>query len=135
MSFNWKCSFKAYYLYDSLNYGLGYNSNGILTTQLPEGASYDSNKIYLYVQIVDNEGGITVFNFTAPLVVNGPSNANYVQALSDLTTKNLYSKPIIDLYSGNTVKTMQDLTVMSNMLNQQSFADKTACFGKFLLIM
>ena len=40
---------------------LNYNSKGFITIQLPEGPSYDSYNITLYVKVVDDVEGIASF--------------------------------------------------------------------------
>jgi hypothetical protein len=122
-------SFFAYYYDDSINYGLGYNSIGNLTTQLPQGAAYDSNRLYIYVQIIDNENGVTIFNFTNPMFIDPPNSSVYAQNLNDLLSQNQYSSKVINLNTANTIQTIQTLTNAADMLNAQSFADQKAVFG------
>lgn len=48
---------------------LGNNQTGFFNTTLPAGLSTDSNKLYLFVQVFDNSGGITPYYITTSVVV------------------------------------------------------------------
>ena len=42
---------------------LGYTKDGNFITQLPQGSEIDDYKMSIYVQIIDNDNGVTVFKF------------------------------------------------------------------------
>ena len=87
---------------------LGNNQTGSFFTTLPAGSSTDSNKLYIFVQVFDNSGGITVYYISTPVVVV-------------MTTTSLFQTQA-DILSGSSsnpsVKSMQspDLSVASSSI-------------------
>ena len=101
---------------------LGYNSNGELYVQLPQGASSDSNKLHLYVNIIDNLGGVRVFNLATPVVVT--QNKDSVTSIAkevlnynpstDLSTLSQFTQ---DIYSSDTKLSAKSITLLATTLN------------------
>jgi hypothetical protein len=79
---------------------LNYNSQGTLSIQLPQGPETDSYKIYLYVNVIDDSLGITVFNITNPIQVM-PNQNLADNLLADFLSNDPSSPFLSNLQSGN----------------------------------
>ena len=53
---------------------LNYDATGYLQLQLPQGPSYDSYKLKLFVHIVDNDNGLNVFELPGHVTVHPNNN-------------------------------------------------------------
>ena len=108
---------------DQMKIGLGYSYSGSLTTQLPQGAVYDSNRLYIDIEIVDNDNGITYYSITTPVTVN--SNVTQLQnIMNQLISLDPLSQQNLILFDGNSLKSIQTLLALSSLLNMQSLSDK-----------
>ena len=97
---------------------------------MPRGAPYDSNRLFVYVQITDNENGERRFNISGSIVVTPSANSSYANTLNELLSVDTEYSPLVSLFNGNTVTSVQSITVLSNILNQQSMADQKALIRK-----
>jgi hypothetical protein len=98
-------NFYAWYLGDKLKLALGSSLNGTLgNIEMPQGALYDENRVYITIEIVDNDHGIASFNITSPLTISTITNQTYLS----------------QLYNGNTLNSMQTLLSTSSILNKKS---------------
>jgi hypothetical protein len=96
--------------------GLGTNSDGTLSLQLPLGPATDGYKTYLYVNIIDNDGGTTTYQFPSPVVVN--QSANLLQTVTDQLLNPTGGGNIVEaLYNGDSQLTTQTLLTISSVLN------------------
>ena len=101
---------------------LGYSSNGELYVQLPQGAQSDSNKLHLYVKIIDNLGGVRVFNLDTAVVVT--QNKDLVTSIAnevlnynpsaDLSTLSQFTQ---DIYSSDTKLAAKSISLLATTLN------------------
>lgn len=108
--------FQGYYLNNQASVGFGTSLDGTLSLELPLGASYDSYNTYLYVNVIDNDGGVTTYQFGAPIQVN--PNPNILQAITEQLLNPLGGGAILNaLYSGNSQLTTQTLLTISSVLN------------------
>jgi hypothetical protein len=97
---------------------LSYNSIGNLSIQLPQGPKSDSYRIYLFVNIIDDSLGTTVYNLTLPISVT--SNKLLVQNLMGSISSNDMSNSIYaDLNSGNLNLVTKNVVSLSTSLNIQ----------------
>lgn len=64
-----KYEFFASYANNQSTVNLGNNATGYFYTQFPSGDSSNSNRLYIFVQVFDNSGGITPFYITSPVIV------------------------------------------------------------------
>jgi thiamine phosphate synthase YjbQ (UPF0047 family) len=98
-------NFYAWYLGDKMKLTLGSSLNGTLDNiEMPQGALYDENRVYITIEIVDNDHGIAYFNITSPLTINTNTSQTYLS----------------QLYNGNTFYSMQTLLSISSILNKKS---------------
>lgn len=103
---------------------LGYNSNGEIYVQLPQGAQSDSNKLYLYVNIIDNSGGIRVFYLDTALVVTQnknsatsiPNEVLNAGSSTDLSSLFQYASNVI-IYGGDTKTTTDKVILIATILD------------------
>lgn len=71
-----------------------------MSIQLPQGPQSDSYKLYLFVNIIDDSLGVTVYNISTPVQVN--QNQNLASSLlNDVLTNNPFSSFLNNLQSGN----------------------------------
>ena len=120
---------------DPMDIGLGANVDGVMTTQLFEGAIYDSYRMRIYVQIFDDDDGFTIHSITQYVTV--------VADLSDLQTKMaqlVSASPNAEfnrnLNSGLQMLAVRDIQSLSAMLNSQSLSDKLATVnGQYSLFL
>ena len=121
-----KYTYFANFLNDQAQIGLGYSWDGILTTQLPQGAVYDSNRVYISVEVKDNDNGRAYYTCDAPITVR-PNEAKGIQSLmSDLVSQNVELVQNRILSEGSSVASVQTLLSVAYLLNQQSLSDKKA---------
>jgi hypothetical protein len=112
---------KAYYS-GGLPISLGYDTNGQYITQLQQGPDFDSNKMYFYVQVFDNYGGISVYNISSFATITS-NNDFLTQNLNDIISGSVGSPVNSILLSGNTQKTLQTINSISSMLTSQMYCN------------
>lgn len=100
---------------------LNYNSNGDLWIQLPQGPDSDGNKIYLFVNIIDDTYGVTVYNLTQPVIVT-PNNNLASQLAASITTNDPNSPFLQDLNSGNVNLVAKNVIALTSVFNIQSIS-------------
>lgn len=118
---------------DQSSNGLGTSTSGNLSLQLPEGAYYDSYKTYINVKIIDNDGGVTLFQIATPVVVTPDlSILNSIQ--TQLTNPTSYIQSLLS--GGDSQTTLQALLAISSLLNGVSLSDQLAITNirKYLII-
>ena len=49
---------------------LNFNKNGFIKVKLPVGPAEDSNKVYIFIRIIDDFGGVTLYTINDPIIVN-----------------------------------------------------------------
>jgi hypothetical protein len=115
---------------------LGYNSNGELYVQLPQGAQSNSNKLNIYVNIIDNLGGVRVFDLDTPVVVTKNKDlvttiANEVLNFNPSTDLSTLSQFAQDIYSGDTKLATRNIIILTSTLN----GDNSNQVKVYILIM
>ena len=109
--------------------GLGYNSQGWLSTQIPNGPSYDSYNVYLIVKVIDDFGGITAYtsaNLNIQVLLNTSLSSQLMgQMLSSSTVSSLMQ----DMFSGDPQKIIQNVNGLSSMLNSMASSGQGSDFG------
>ena len=119
-----KYNFYAGMVNNQMKISLGYSLNGILETQLPQGAIYDSNRMYISVEIVDDDNGITYYDLSSTSVT---VNSNLTQ-LGNIMDQILKASSSSDenkvLFSGNTMQSVQIISSLSSMMSTQNMEDK-----------
>ena len=110
--------------------GLGFDSIGSNLFKLQQGPDYDSNRMYLSVQIIDDHGGIATYYINTPVTVTKNSNTTYASSiissiLSGQTTSDFNKM----LFSGNTQTVLNVVSSISSMLNSMSNADLSSQSG------
>jgi hypothetical protein len=103
--------------------GLGYSSNGILTTTLFSGAVYDSYQMRLHVQIYDNDKAFAIYEINQPLTVV-PDYSNFETTIQQLNTRNPHFSTNVILNEGSFLLSIQEIQRISSLLNDQSLSDK-----------
>jgi hypothetical protein len=117
--------FIAIFKGDDMNVGLGFNSNGILSTQLPLGSIYDSYKLSIYVQIFDNDNGIAYYTIPTQVTVEADVAATQ-SVFAAITSSNTNSPVLASLYSGSSQASIQNILSLSSVLNTMSLSDKVS---------
>ena len=108
---------------DQLKIGLGWSSDGQLTTPLPKGAIYDSNRIYISVEITDNDNGKTHYTIPIYVTVNADS-ASIPNLMSELISLSSASNTNKILFEGQALNSIQLIITIASVLNEQSINDK-----------
>ena len=86
---------------------------------MPQGPSEDSYKIYLYVNIIDDTDGTTVFHIRDPVTVM-PNN-ELATSLANSIRGNEASNPfLLELNSGNLNLVSKNVIALSTVFNIQS---------------
>ncbi|CAF0863211.1 unnamed protein product [Brachionus calyciflorus] len=114
-----KYSFFAVYLNDPVKIGLGSSINGQLSTQLPQGAIYDSNQLKIEIQIYDEEDGFAFYKIPTNVTVNFNKT---ISDPSSLITPQL----INNLNNGDSKTSMQTILSLASILNSFSLSDKAS---------
>ena len=84
----------------------------------------DAYKIYLFVNIIDDSGGTTVYNITTPVIVT--SNNALANNLASAISSNDPASPLLtDLNSGNLNLVAKNVIALSSVFNIQSTASQT----------
>jgi hypothetical protein len=97
---------------------IGFNSNGVFKFQLPQGPACDSYKLSLFVNIIDNENGVTIFNL--PIAVKVLSNSNVLNDLvKNVLIKNTSSDFVNTIFNGNLQSSSQAISNLISTLNTQ----------------
>ena len=104
---------------------LNYNSNGNLNIQLPQGPAYDSYKLYLFVNIIDDTYGVTVYNLTQPVIVMPNNNLTNSLAAS-IATNDPNSTFLLDLNSGNLNIVAKNVIALTSDFNIQSLSQSSS---------
>ena len=104
---------------------LGYNTNGEFYIQLPQGASSDSNNIYLFVKIVDNLECVSIFSINSTVVV--ADNKNSVTSIANEVLNYSVSTDLLklstfaqDIYSGDTKFVTKSVILLTTILNKDN---------------
>lgn len=95
---------------------LSYNSNGILTTKLPQGNPDDDNQLYLTVLIIDESNGVGRFDFNHSVQVHPDPNLK-MDLIMQLVNKDITSDFYNSLKSGNLKECAQNIFALVSMLN------------------
>ena len=104
---------------------LNYNSNGVITLQLPQGPATDSYFIYLFVNIIDDTQGTTVFQLSTPVTVKPNDQLANSLAESISSNQDAGSPLILELNSGNLNLVSKNVIALSTVFNIQSAASNS----------
>ena len=97
----------------------------MITIQLPEGPSSDSYKIYLFVNIIDDTDGTTVYYLPNPVIVT-PNN-NLATSLADsITSSDPNCQFLVELNSGNLNTVSKNVISLATVFNIQSESQTAA---------
>ena len=92
---------------------------------MPQGPSSDGNRLYLFVNIVDDSDGTTVYNIPTPVVVT--ANDNLADSLAQSITSNDPNCPfLIDLNSGNLNLVSKNVIALTSVFNIQSSSSNSS---------
>ena len=100
---------------------MNYNSLGQISLQLPQGPSADSFKIYLFVNVIDDTYGVTVYNITSPVTVT-PNDALADSLAVSISSGDASSQALVALNSGNLNLVAKNVIALSTAFNIQSTA-------------
>ena len=116
----------AYYaklLDDQLDLGLGFSFNGILTTKLFAGAVYDNNQMRIYIQVYDDEEAFAVYEIPHAVSVE-PDLTDLNVTIEKLVLDDPFFATNIILHEGSYLRVIQEIHVISSLLNIHSLSDK-----------
>ena len=98
---------------------LGYNSIGNISLLLPQGPQADSYRIYLFVNVVDDTLGTTVYTLPSPLIVN-TNDAILSSLIESIATKDMTSSIYADLNSGNLNLVTNNVISLMTVINTKT---------------
>jgi hypothetical protein len=98
---------------------LNYNSNGVITLQLPQGPDTDSFFIYLFVNVIDDTDGTTVYFFPTPVTVK-PNDALASSLANSIASNDANSPLVLELNSGNLNLVSKNVIALATVFNMQS---------------
>ena len=115
---------------------LNYNSNGVISLQLPQGPQSDSYYIYLSVNVIDDSDGSTTFTISSPVQVLPNNNTGIFESI--LADKSSSQTILEQLNSGNLNLISSTVISLANSLNNQNsffnFSnDQQALIRKYLM--
>lgn len=93
--------------------------------QLPQGPDTDSYRQYIFVNIIDDSNGITVYYIETPIVVM-PNDELTIQLINSIANNDVNSQLMIDLNSGNMNVISKNVMALSSVFNTQSFTQNTS---------
>lgn len=92
------------------------------------GAIYDSYKMRIYVQILDDKNGFSFYNIPTEIIVE--PNIPLLNSLLN-SVNNPTSNPLINqLYNGETLANIQNILALSSLINLNSLSDQKSIFLK-----
>jgi hypothetical protein len=83
---------------------------------MPQGDSTDSNRIYLYVNITDNDGGVTTYNFPSPVVVN-PNTTLLNTIIQQFSSTPVNVQAVTQLLTGDSQTVQSNIISICSALN------------------
>jgi hypothetical protein len=96
-------------------YGFGDDSTGTKNIQFPQGPDYANNQLNVYVQIVDNDSGVTVNKFATVIVTQ--DTAFYGMTVQNILSSNP-SSSIMQTLQGGTTQAV--LSIVQSIATQQN---------------
>lgn len=99
-----------------------------MNTTLPQGPEYDNYNMSMFVKIIDDTNGATIFNILTPINVK-PDTVFTNSLLDDILNSNTSSQANKNLFSGDLRKTSNTISLLSQLLNSQSLNDKNSIDG------
>ena len=101
---------------------LNFNSRGQISLQLPQGSQSDFYKLYIYVSIIDDSNGKTVYTFSNPVYVY--PNKNQTSFLAEVYQSLFNNDPtnqlIVDLNSQSLNPVCNSVVLLASNMNSQS---------------
>ncbi len=101
-----------------MNVSLVYNSDGFLQTKLSPG------KARLYVRIIDNMGGVTIYHIPEPVTITLQTSI-ISDILASMLSNNCANQVVNNLQTGSMQLTSQLSQAVSNSLNQMATTDSS----------
>jgi len=113
---------------------LGFNSIGQLSTQLPQGPASDSYKLYLFVNIIDDTQGTTVYNL-ATAITCMPNTTQTMAISQAILNQDMSNSYMDDINSGELSRVSQNAQILALQLNSLSSVDinQMASIREYLL--
>jgi hypothetical protein len=111
-------------------YCFGYSQNGIIEAYLPQGYEEDNYKLNIFVEVSDNDDGITKFEIPNSVVVE-PNMAIYDDMM--LAAKDGECYQMEELFTGSSQASIQKLLATSTVFN--SVSDKQSSKSSMLKIL
>ena len=107
---------------------IGYTSDGVFVTQLPQGSDTNEYKMNIYVQIIDNDNGVTIFNFENQ--IKSEPNMTQIAGIFDALTGVSNSALLVEMFGGSPQQVTKNVLSLSAALNTQSKIANTSINGK-----
>ena len=107
---------------------LNYNSNGVLTVQLPQGPDLDLNRIYIFVNVIDDTYGTTIFNISTPVTVS-PDNQLATNLANSISTNDPTCSTLVALNSGNLDLVTKNVIGLTTVFNIQTSGSISSSSG------
>ena len=86
--------------------------------------------MHVFVQVYDNNGAFTIYEIESPITVN-PDLSNLTNIISNLISANPYFLTNKILNEGSYLQFLQEMLVISSLLNEQSLRDKFGLVSKY----
>jgi hypothetical protein len=90
-----------------------------LRVQLPQGPDYDLNRIYIFVNVIDDQSGTTVFDIPMPVTVL-PDNQLATNLANSISTNDPACPALVALTSGNLNLVTKNVIGLTSVFNIQS---------------
>jgi len=97
-------------------------------TTLSQGPEYSNYSMKMYVKIIDDTNGESIFNIPTPIRVI-PDITYSNKLLNDILNANTTSEANKNLFSGDLRSASNVISSLSSLLNSQSFSDKNNLDG------
>jgi hypothetical protein len=97
--------------------------NSHFSTKILSGAVYNSNQIYIYVQVYDYDGAFVIYKIQQSITV-WPDMGDLETIIDKLTLPDLNYESNVILNQGTYLKSLQVIQGFSSLLNKQSLSDK-----------
>ena len=103
----------------------------IVNTTLPQGPEYSNYTMTMYVKVIDDTNGASIFDIPTSITVI-PDITFSNTLLNDILASNTKSEANKNLFSGDLRSASNVISSLSSLLNSQSFEDKNNAAGSGL---
>ena len=105
-----------------------------ILTNLPQGPEYNNYTMLMYVKIIDDMGGVTIYNILDSITVK-PNNSDTAAIFNDILISNPKSSSVKKLFSGDLKKSSQTILSLTSWINSKNYDDQNNLISSSKMIL